>query len=158
MSLESDIDDLGTAMRLFFQTMKRSQHWSSVTAEARVSIDRPAAAILHLLMLPRAQGWRVQDLATELGVEAPSVTRKTQELEQAGYIRRRRNPLDRRAIGLQITARGRSVSSRLWQAQCHMIAQTLSSWPASERREFVEMFQRFSNDLSSQLTTTKTAN
>lgn len=153
--LEADLETLETAMRLFFQTMKRPQHWAHVNAMAGVNIDRPAAAVLHTLMSPRTGGWRVQDLATQLGIEAPSVTRKTQELEQAGYLRRTRNPLDKRAIGLQLTARGRAINTRIWKAQRQAIAQALSMWPTAERKQFVSLFQRFSQDLANPQVTSK---
>lgn len=155
MALADDVNELETAMRLFFQTMKRPQRWSGITQRAGVAIDRPAAAILHILALPQEQGCRVQDLAAHLGIEAPSVTRKTQELEQAGYIRRSRNPDDRRAIGLVITPRGKRISQRLHEAQSQLISQVLEQWPAADRRRFVELFQRFSDELANQQFYTK---
>jgi DNA-binding MarR family transcriptional regulator len=154
-TLEADLEKLETAMRLYIQTIKRPQQWANITAQAGVNLDRPAAYILHTLMLPRPQGWRVQDLAAQLGIEAPSVTRKTQELEAAGYLQRTRNPLDKRAIGLRLTPRGRTVTTRLWKIQRQGIARVLEQWPASERRQFVELFQRFSTDLAAQQTNQK---
>lgn len=142
-------------MRLYAQTLKRPQQWARITAQAGVSLDRPAAYILHILMSPRPQGWRVQDLATQLGVEAPSVTRKTQELELAGYLERRRNPLDKRSIGLRLTPSGRTVCNRLWKVQRQTIAQVLERWPAAERRQFVDLFERFSAELATQQTNSK---
>lgn len=147
-SLEADLEKLETAMRLFSQTMKRPQHWARVTAGAGINLDRPAVFILHALMMPREQGWRVQDLASQLGVEAPSVSRKTQELETAGYLKRSRNPDDRRAIGLKLTPQGRSVCQRLWKVHRRNIAHVLEHWPARERRQFVELFERFATDLA----------
>jgi DNA-binding MarR family transcriptional regulator len=157
-ALESDLEKLEAAMRVFFQTMKRPQRWASITAQAGVSLDRPAALILHTLMLPRPQGWRVQDLAAQLGIEAPSVTRKSQELEAAGYIDRSRNPLDKRAIGLRLTPRGRAVSVRLRKIQRQATAQVLEQWAPSERRMFIELLERFSVDLANQYSITKNPN
>jgi DNA-binding MarR family transcriptional regulator len=152
---ETDLDNLESAVRLLVQTIKRPQQWAKVTALAGVTIDRPAAVILQTLMSPRAQGWRVHDLAAQLGIEAPSVTRKTQELEQAGYVRRTRNSNDRRAIGLQLTTQGRSVNNRIKRAQRQNISQVLQSWPAAKRREFVTLLQQFSQDLAAQLSPMK---
>jgi DNA-binding MarR family transcriptional regulator len=154
--LEDDIEQLEAAMRLFGQTIKRPQRWAAITALAGVDLDRPAAIILHILMVPRPQGWRVQDLAEHLGIEPPSVTRKTQELEQAGYLQRHRDPADKRAIGLHLTPHGRSVCQRLQKIQHQAIAQIMEQWPARERHQFVELFQRFSRDLADQPIVTKT--
>jgi DNA-binding MarR family transcriptional regulator len=147
-ALETDLEKLEAAMRLFFQTMKRPQYWSQVTALAGVNIDRPAALVLHALTSTRTSGWRVQDLAAHLGIEAPSITRKTQELELAGYVRRTRDPKDKRVIGLQLTPRGLTLNARIRKAQSQTIAQTLSLWPANERKQFIAFFEQFSNDLA----------
>jgi len=144
------MESLEEAMRLFFQTMKRPQRWAAVTAQAGVNIDRPAALILHMLIAHQGRPCRIQDLAIQLGIEAPSVTRKTQELEQAGYLQRIPDPLDKRAIGLKVTASGRNVGSRLWKAQRQAMRRALSGWPTVERQEFIALFQRFSNDLAGQ--------
>jgi len=156
-ALEADLEKLENAMRMFFQTMKRPQHWAYVTAQAGINLDRPAAHILHTLMLPRPQGWRVQDLATQLGIEAPSVTRKTQELEAAGYLERRRDPHDKRAIGLVLTPKGRAISVKLWKIQRRAMVQVLEQWPSGERQNFVELFHRFSTDLANQQANIKIA-
>lgn len=155
-ALESDLENLETAMRVFVQTMKRPQHWTHITDKAGIKIDRPAAVILHTITTTRSQGWRVQDLAAQLGIEAPSVTRKTQELERAGYLRRNRDPLDKRAIGLQITTLGRSTDIRIRKAQRQVIGQAISQWPVVDRRNFISLFQRFGNDLANLQLSSKT--
>ena len=145
-ALESDLEVLERAMRMFFQTMKRPQHWATVSARSGLTIDRPSSGILHILMHSKGHACRVQDVAHLLGVEAPSVTRKTQELELSGLIRRVPDPRDKRAVDLRITPRGRMIAKRLWQAQREVMYQTLSNWDESERRTFVKLFERFSQD------------
>jgi DNA-binding MarR family transcriptional regulator len=155
-AIETDLEQLEDAMRLFFQTMKRPQNWAQITASAGVSIDRPAMFILHALALANDQRCRVQDLATQLGIEAPSVTRKTQELEQAGYIRRMPDPKDRRAIGLELTAKGQAIHTKIRKAQKDLIVNAFNVWSKADRQQFVTLFERFSNDLAqSQLVTNK---
>ena len=146
--MESDLEMLEIAMRRLFQTMKRPQTWVRVTTRSGVSIDRPSAVILKSLLTDQAH-CRIQDLAGRLGIEAPSITRKTQELERAGYLKRVPDKDDRRAIDLHITPRGKTVANRLWKAQREIIEEALASWQPSERKQFVKLFQRFSNDLVS---------
>lgn len=145
--MEYDLEMLENAVRLFAQTLKRPQRWAVVTERAKVRLDRPAAVILQTLVLSGERPCRVQELAVQLGIEPPSVTRKTQELERAGYLRRIPNANDRRATDLRITPRGRNVAGRLWQAQRSILAEALQHWPAAERRQFVKLFARFSDDL-----------
>ena len=146
--LESDLQQLEDAMRTVFQAMKRPQNWARISARAGLNIDRPSAVILYKLSAAPAKSLRVQDLADQLGIEAPSVTRKTQALEQAGYLERRPDPRDRRAISLQLTGEGRNVSRRLWKAQREVIAQALATWKPSERHKFITLFERFATDLA----------
>ncbi len=145
--LNKDIEILENAVRLFAQTMKRPQRWAAVTSQAKVDIDRPSAVILQTLVLCQPSSCHVQELADRLGIEPPSVTRKTQELEKAGYLRRVADPEDRRAIDLRVTPDGRKVAERLWEAQRGIIAEALSGWSPDERRQFARLFQRFSDDL-----------
>jgi DNA-binding MarR family transcriptional regulator len=146
MDLEKDMEMLEGATRLFFQTMKRPHTWSRVTEQTGIRLDRPSAIILQILATSPAT-LHVQDLADRLGIEAPSVTRKTQMLEQSGYLRRVPYIRDRRLIDLRITPRGRAAARKLWKTQRSIIAEAFQSWDAKERRQFVQMFERFSNDL-----------
>lgn len=143
--LDNDLETLDNAMRVFFQTIKRPQHWSHVTRRSGIIIDRPSAIILKLL--DAQSPCHVQDLADHLGIEAPSITRKTQELERAGYLRRSPGKDDRRAVDLRITGRGRSAAKRLSSAQREIIADVLQDWQPSERHRFARLFERFSRDL-----------
>ncbi len=145
-SLETDLETLETAMRRFFQTMKRPQNWARIATRSGVTIDRPSAVILKMVLNMPAP-CRVQDLASHLGIEAPFVTRKTQQLQKAGYLRRGPVKADKRAVDLHLTPRGRAITNKLWKAQRDIIASALQQWQPSERRQFVELFERFSNDL-----------
>lgn len=146
-SLQPDLDTLEAAMRLFFQTMKRPHNWARTQRRSGVTIDRPSAVILQSLRIASGPS-RVQDLADKLGIEAPSVSRKAQELEQAGYLRRLPDKHDKRAIDLHITARGRATADKIRKAQRDMIGEVLADWQPAERRKFVKMFERFSASLA----------
>ncbi|HEX7633043.1 MAG TPA: MarR family transcriptional regulator [Candidatus Saccharimonadales bacterium] len=154
-ALEDDIDTLETAMRLFFQTMKRPQRWTQITTEAGINIDRPGAVILHTLIASESDGNRVQDLANQLGIEAPSITRKTQELERLGYVKRVPDPQDKRAVTLHITARGRKANDKLRAVQKKQISSVLKEWDPAERRQFVELLHRYSADITAKNSITK---
>lgn len=145
--LEKDLETLEDAMRLLFQTMKKPRHWHQVTLRAGVDLDRPAAAILKSLTTCPSP-CRVQDLAALLGVEAPSITRKTQALEHEGYLRRVTDQADRRATDLRLTPRGRSVTNRLWKAQGEIIAEALQDWEPEARHTFVTLFHKFGESLA----------
>ncbi len=52
-------------------------------------------------------------LASELGVEGPTVARLLAKLEAAGYVERRPSPLDRRLKVVHLTARARAEAARI---------------------------------------------
>jgi DNA-binding MarR family transcriptional regulator len=146
--LTTDLLKLEQAMRLLFQNMKRPQTWTSVTARAGVDIDRPAAGILFTLTAHATQRYRLQDLATDLGIEAPSVTRKSQELEKAGYVKRVPDPFDKRAVSLQVTTRGKKVVEKLRAVQRQDLLAALSQWDECDREQFIQHFERFAEQMT----------
>src|SRR4051812_3756621 len=101
VGLEQDVEILENAIRTFVQSIKRPQRWARITAATGINLDRPSAIILHKLVTHEPDHIGVQDLARELGIEPPSVTRKTQLLEELGYIKRLPNPKDKRAVSLK---------------------------------------------------------
>ena len=143
-----DVATLEDAVRSFIQTFKRPQHWTQVVTRSGVSLDRPSAIILQTLLANKPRKLRVQDLAQQLGIEPPSITRKTQQLEEAGCLKRQVDANDRRATTLEVTAYGKRAADKLWTAHRQIMSDALRSWPASERHTFVKLFQKFADDMS----------
>jgi MarR family transcriptional regulator, transcriptional regulator for hemolysin len=68
---------------------------------------------LVLTNLKSAQ-WRSQhELARAVGIEGPTLTRHLDGLEQAGLVRRRQDPADRRAVAVELTPEGHAAHARL---------------------------------------------
>jgi DNA-binding MarR family transcriptional regulator len=147
---ETDVEQLEAAIRSLFQTMKRPQRWNSIVDSTGIAIDRPGALIIQILRATPIHSCRVLDLAVHLGIEAPSVTRKTQELEKAGYIRRIPDAKDKRAVNITLTTLGDSAGRAITRAQSVLLNQALRSWTVSDRRQLAHLMQRLSNDLTSQ--------
>lgn len=53
------------------------------------------------------------DLARAVGIEGPTLTRHLDGLEQAGLVERRRDPVDRRAVQVQLTRAGHALHGRM---------------------------------------------
>jgi len=78
---------------------------------AREGASLPIWLILTAL---RGEQWRTQlELARSLGIESPTLTRHLDGLERAGLVERRRDPNDRRAVQVEITAAGVQLHNRL---------------------------------------------
>ena len=68
---------------------------------AGVRIDRAGAALLYMLS-SHDDSCRVTDLADLLGVDAPTVSRKVQQLEKVGLVSRQADAGDRRATRIRL--------------------------------------------------------
>jgi DNA-binding MarR family transcriptional regulator len=145
---ETDLNRFEAAMRQLFKTFKRPQAWQVIKSSAGVDIDRSAAGILMVLIAHEPNRCRLQDLALQIGVEAPSVTRKVQQLEQAGLVVRQQDARDKRVFGIQVTAAGHDTAQKLHTAQQALVTQVFANWAGEDRELFVALFERFSSDLS----------
>lgn len=148
IELPSDIERLEQALRTFFQTIKRPQRWAEITAKAGIALDRPSATLLFVLSHHDPHSMRVQALAVHLGIEPPSVTRKTQELEAAGYIERIPDPDDKRATGICLTPLGREAAGRLRQVQRESMEAALRHWTKADRDQLVSLLEHLSQDIA----------
>ncbi|MGA3353965.1 MAG: MarR family transcriptional regulator [Acidimicrobiales bacterium] len=114
-----------------------------------VRIDRAGAALLYMLL---AHGdSRVTGLADRLGVDAPSVTRKVQQLEKEGLVTRRADAEDRRASCIQLTASGRRTLESVLKARRAWFDRVLEGWEEADLLAFASMLSRFANSLEQDL-------
>jgi MarR family transcriptional regulator for hemolysin len=56
------------------------------------------------------------ELARAVGIEGPTMTRHLDGLERARLVERRRDPIDRRAVQVQLTRAGHALHGRLLNA------------------------------------------
>ena len=150
MSVQNDVESLADALTYLARAMHRPRAWEELAKRAGVSLDRPGAAILHILAVCDKEkiNCNVQHLAHNLGIEAPSVSRKLQELEQTGMLARKPNTQDRRTVILHLTARGRGALSRIQRAKRESLAELLQNWSAADRKQLITLFQRLATDMN----------
>ena len=146
-STDAELDRIALGLRSCFQTMKQAAYWQRVCERAKINIERPAAAILYVLNEREHEEIGVQQLAKWLHVEAPTVTRQTQALENAGYIERLRSTSDHRAVSLKLTSDGKQLAKKLWQAQREQLIGALRDWPLKDREQLAVLLERLSTSL-----------
>ena len=71
---------------------------------------------LVLSSLKQAHRRTQLELAQAVGIEGPTLTRHLDGLERAGLVERRRDPVDRRAVRVDLTGEGERLHGRLLQA------------------------------------------
>jgi DNA-binding MarR family transcriptional regulator len=92
---------------------------------------------LLLLAIWETAGLRQSELADQLGVEPPTITRMLQRLERSGMIERRRDPHDARVVHVHATPRSRLLESsvrRAWTSIDELVIAQLGEREASELR------------------------
>ncbi len=117
---------------------------------AGVRLDRGGASLLHKLYL-HGDSLRVTTLADMLGVDAPTVTRKVQQLERDGLVSRQADPDDRRATRIQLTPAGRRTFERVLKARRAWLDDLLHDWDDQDLADFARLLQRFSDALSHEM-------
>jgi DNA-binding MarR family transcriptional regulator len=144
------IDILESALHSLGRSLRRSRLHEALLAEAGVDVDRAGVALLYVLYGKTAD-LRLTDLADELHIDAPAVTRKAQQLERAGLIRRSRDREDGRATRLGLTASGRRAIERILAARRAWLVTLVSDWPEAEQIEFARLLDRFTDGVERNL-------
>jgi DNA-binding MarR family transcriptional regulator len=114
---------------------------------AGVRLDRAGIALLFKLHHQSDGPLRVTSLAELLGVDAPTVTRKVQQLERLGFVSREPDPDDGRATRIRLTKSGRETLDRVLVANRDQLARVFKEWSTDEVQTFAVMINKFSNGL-----------
>jgi MarR family transcriptional regulator for hemolysin len=93
--------------------------------------------------------WRTQqDLARAVGIEGPTLTRHLDGLERAALVARRRDPNDRRAFQVELTAAGEARHDQLLQAVIAFNKRLHAGLGRDESEQFRAMLARLRANVS----------
>jgi len=121
--------------------LRRVQRIHLVTSTGEVALDRSAYGILCRLV--DEGGQRLGALAHAFGLDPSTITRQVQSLEQAGWVERRPDPADRRAVLLDMTDEGREVLLTTRRRRREWMRVVLSDWSAEDLDEFGRLLEKF---------------
>ncbi|HEX4831879.1 MAG TPA: MarR family transcriptional regulator [Trebonia sp.] len=115
-------------------------------------VDQAGIAVLYALReesaLPGGQASvRITDAAAQLGIDAPAVTRKAQQLEKLGLVSRSRDDLDARATRLRLTPEGQRVVTQVLLARHQWLTTLLADWPEDDCRDLARLIRRLAGDV-----------
>ena len=92
--------------------------------------------------------WSTQlDLARELGIEGPTLTRHLDKMEQAGYVVRTRSEVDKRAVRVELTPAGEEAYDRMLQAVIAFNKRLHAGLSRDELRRLDETLTRLAGNL-----------
>jgi DNA-binding MarR family transcriptional regulator len=138
-----------SAWSLFQQTYLLTFRWFEM-ATARYGLSHPQAAVLRVLRstgrpLPLSQ------IARFLSQEAQSTTELADRLERRGFVRRLRDPRDRRLVLLELTDEGLEVVDQVVPALETAGAEIFGALDNEELDAFVNLLTAMRNKAADRL-------
>ncbi|WP_411102890.1 MarR family winged helix-turn-helix transcriptional regulator [Streptomyces sp. cmx-4-9] len=113
---------------------------------AHAASPRLSSLQLRALMVTRrSPGINLTGLADEVGASPPAASRLCDRLEAAGLLRRRRNPDDRREVGLVLTTHGHDTVDELHERRRSALQEVLAGMPPADRRHLLDGLQAFTD-------------
>lgn len=94
-----------------------------------------------LLELSQGQGLSQVMLGQRLRLEKSTVSRLIDQLQKRGWVERARDPVDGRAVRLQLTEQGRQVAEQVAAARSAHFARLTERIPPNERKAVVHAFR-----------------
>ena len=120
-----------------------------VSARGGLTLERSAYPLLNQILALQGQAGagRLTDVAAGLRVAVPTVSRQVRQLEDLGLVVRTKDPIDGRAILLEVTEAGVDALERMQVEWRRTVAQILESWPEKDREILGELLERFALEL-----------
>jgi MarR family transcriptional regulator, lower aerobic nicotinate degradation pathway regulator len=139
---------LAAALNQELSRHQRILHVLKGTMAAMLPEGLDAAAFGLLLTLVKCGPRRQGELA-ELSLLDPStVSRHVAQLARAGYVQRRPDPQDGRAVQLVATDDGERVAHEIGKRRQAVICEALGGWPSEEVEQLVGLLRRLNDDLA----------
>ncbi len=140
------VDQIQASLQVVARSITQVRVHERLLQAAGVRLDRAGAAALYKLHV-HGDATRITALAEMLGVDAPTVTRKIQQLERDGLVVRKADPADGRASRISLTPAGRRTLDRVLKARRAWLDRLLEGWDEHELAMFGTLLGRFSASL-----------
>lgn len=138
----SETDDFQTA----FWAAKHALALASATAFAKHGVYEGQQFVLRALWTE--DGLTPGEIARQLGLATPTVTRTTARMKAAGLLRREPHPTDRRRVRLFLTPRGEELEKVIDAETGRLSDRALAGFRDAERATLTTMLRRLQRNLS----------
>ena len=138
------IKEIQSSLQIVSQSTNQIRVHEELLRAAGVRLDRAGVSLLYKLRLCANTALRVTSLAALLGVDAPTVTRKVQQLERLGYVAREPDPDDGRASLIRLTGSGQDIVERILAAHLDRLTRLFDGWDDDDVRLFGALLGKFS--------------
>lgn len=134
----------------------RLTRWAFDQRVREIGVTGPQARLL--LILSRRPGENQGFYAEQLEVEPITLCRMVDRLEESGMIERRRDPADRRAWQLHLTAKSQKIVAKLQRSVDSLVDDMLDGLTSDERSEFARLLKTVGANLSERRETARISN
>ncbi|MBV9448348.1 MAG: MarR family transcriptional regulator [Streptosporangiaceae bacterium] len=142
----ADEETPGIDFQTAFWGAKHALSVATAVAFSRHGVHEGQQFILRRLWAE--DGLTPGDIARQLGLATPTVTRAATRMEAAGLLRREPHPSDRRLIRLMLTARGRSLEKVIAAETDLLTERALASFDAAERAAIIRALETIRRNLA----------
>jgi len=118
---------------------------SSMAAHVPTGLD--AAAFGLLITLVKGGPLRQGELAEQCLLDPSTVSRHVAQLARAGYVERRPDPGDGRAVHLVASEQGVRVADEIGRRRQAVIGEALGSWRSDDAAQLIALLRRLNDDL-----------
>ncbi len=144
---EDGVDELSAeTFRAFIGTMRL--HARLITRLVDEDEGVHPGQLFCLRVVANHDGITQRDLAEELHVARPSVTRMVQAMERAGMVERRDDEQDQRLTRVYLTDRGREFDTKFRHIAAAYVKDTIGRLPEADRRELIRLLHAFRGALT----------
>ncbi|UYN90080.1 MAG: MarR family transcriptional regulator [Anaerolineales bacterium] len=103
-----------------------------------------------LLSVRRSPGIRVNELAQQVGLSAPTVSVSLRKLEQDGWVQREADPQDKRSYHLYLTRKATEFAKRAEAFQRKKITDFLNGLNPQEQSQLVRLLDKAISSMEEQ--------
>ena len=121
---------------------------SSALRASRAGVELPGAAQMILRFAEEQGPARVTELARLARMGEAATSRQVTLLEEAGLVRRERDPSDGRAAAVRVTAEGRRQYERLRAAADALMSELLADWSDTRVSKLARELEALTHDLT----------
>lgn len=111
----------------------------------RAGVDIERSGSVMLARIEELEPVRLCELADLVGIDTSTASRQVGRLVDAGYVGRRNDPDDGRAMAHHLTPSGREIRQCLKRARREWFEEAVADFSSRERDQFADLLSRFVN-------------